>query len=757
MVEFALELDTPYSFAIENGFARTQRSTDFRILPGGELGTWLDPVSGVLMLYPSFLDNTFTGGLRPLSDFTTTATEGQWWAQVARGGEDGGVLAAAMLASLRPTGVDPTGLTLTSVAQALITIASSPTLQDTLVWAASGNFQIPRDGSFTIHYDTLNDEVMRHHNWFAVQWANVYCLFGMDGICSVYRYNDSSMQTYTQIDRFQYADTGEVMYRHAQFSFVPIPTVGLLIYHSYTERAPKTASSSAQSRALRGHVVPWQAGTDGSGNFYMFDASSINIAFNPYFRHVIGYQDVSFATSGGFVDAPFDPGYKPSVGPSAVQAITAQTGVGSVMAALYDPDGVTPWTAGSSQQGRVGMILSGTSTNTPFVLGYGVAIPPVMNTRNPGAVTIYNTTGRGQEDRLLHLNWEDTDDGRFDGQVTMQLYSAAAMKIAWRGDATWSLSADGVVFAGGFTVRGSWDIEPMEGTPGYYKVTVKLADMHARLKEGHYFIENALDGVTLAAAFNNVLSCTGFGNAGSLPPQAYTQEIPITSDGRSWKWQFREGDDADALFEILLFLMRRQQVEYVAAFDWADTGTWQVTTRPGSLGTTWAVWYLSPFSEDANTVGNVWWYGPGTKFTPESAEGNIVIAEGVLDPGPDGTRVPTVPLINLPSINDPTSPDYLGRALEIKYAVDNVEDIPTLQTIQRAIFDAATTRRLKGQIKIEMLQMALAPNTQVMVTDWNGSVIANAWIKKRHVVVNDPYGATMDLDVDTVWQGEVPR
>lgn len=767
-VNFALTLDPPFDFATENGYRRTQRSADFRVLPGAQGDksgqaptTWFEPISGVLMLRPNFLNDSYAGSMRPGSDFTTTATQGTWWQQVSRGGEDGGIAATQMFASLRPTGVDPTGITLTDIAAALTSIAASPTLQDTLVWAAQSNFQIPKDGSFTIHYDSMNDEVIRHNNWFVVAWDVVAVHFSMDGTCRVYQYNDSSQQDYTLVDQFSISDAGEMMNQHVQISFIPIPTAGLLVYHSYHERAMLNLFGSAQSNAGRGHLVPWAPKTDGSGNAYMFNASAWNLAVNPYFRHVWGYQDVQFLTAGSFIDDAFDPGYVPSVGPDALVPFVVQNGIGPIACNLYNPDGVTAWTPGSSQQGRMQMNLNGDAIHTPFVLGYGVSIPPVFQTRNPGAVTIYNQAGSGTGDRLLRLNGSDDSAGRFDGEVEMQLHSSQALAIAFRGDATWNLYADGQFYAGGLTVKDSWEVEPMEGPPGYYKATVKLADMHARLKEGHFFIENAMDGAYIGQVFNSILACCGFRPITAFPAGISANsgpQLPISADGRSWKWQFNEADDADMLFDIFLFMMKAQDTEYLAYFDWENTGLWQIYLKPGSMGSSWDVWTLSQYSADADLGSQVWWYGPGTKFEPQPPEGNVFMAEGVLDPGPHGKRISAgPPSINYDSLNNPSSPDYLGRRVVVKYPVDNVEDVPTLAKLQRAIFDAASRGRKKGNIHIESLNMALAPNVEVIILDGFGNVLQDCWIKRRHFVVTDPYDATMELEVDTVWEGEIPR
>jgi hypothetical protein len=761
MIQFGLTLDYPFQFASENGYRRTQRCQDFREKPGSNTNCWLDPVSGCLTLRPNFIDNTYKTGMHELEDFSVTEADPGWWHDVRRGGLNSGEPDAPMFTNVLGSGRDPTGIALTSVTNALPVLPGHGNTNDTLVWALASSFQLGNgvpDAGFTIHYDAVADEMLRYNNWLAVTWDLVVVHFSMEGTCRVFQYSDYSFQSYQEVYRFSFSDAGEVIGQHAQFSFVPIPTVGLLIYHSYHQRASDSASSSAQSTAVRGKVVPWNPRYDSHGNVYLFNPANVAIAINPYLQQVMGFQDVSFATSGTFVDDMFDLGYGPSVNPSTVGPIGAQTGVGSVTASLYAPDGTTAWATGS-RQARVGLALTGPGTNTPFVTGYGVAFPPVFGNssqRNP--VTIYTTTEENQGgDRLLRLEWTDDERGRFDAMVTLQIWSAQAFAIAMRGDATWLLTANGYPFTGGLTVRGSWRIEMMVGRPGYYKVEVKLADMHTRLSEGHYFIENAMDGAYLIDAMNSVVGCVGFPPFGSAPPQFSQIQIPITADGRSWKWQFREGDDADQLLDILLFMGRRQDEEYLAYFDFAGSGTWQAAAKPGpNAPNGYQTWTITPYLADANAEAQVWWMSR-LELMPEPPEGNYVLAEGVLNPGPHGARVPTDALQNLDSQNNPNSPDYMGRRVVVKVAEENMEDIPTLQRIGRAVFDAIATRRLKGTMETTSLQMGLAPNVLLILQDWWGYEIGRVWIKRRHVVVTDAIDAHMEFEVDSVWQGPVPR
>lgn len=753
MAQWLLTLDVPYVFAVEPGFQRDPHHREFRPQKDSFNNTYLEPATNLLMCMPSFMSRKFEDDFKPLTQWRTKSG---WW-QPSYRGQDQSATTANMFSAVKPANQDFLLIELL-IAVALVALDASAERYDDMKWVAESEFTLDVDEAFVIHYHTLGDEFRRKRNWFGVMWDDIMLHFSFDGRVRAYQYERGNLMTApTLIEEFVIASPGELLNKSGYFVFMPIPGYGLSVSHSRVPQKNIFSPGNVRSGVTRAHLLPWPKRTIG-GNDRLFEASKVRIAHNPYIPPVIGFQSVTY-TAGDYTDSIVDPGFKPSVAPSQLDAFHLTTGYGTATASLRKADNSGAWNIGD-QQGRVKVSLTPSPDNkhTPFVMFTDIAWDPVFATRLTTPLTLARFAEEGT-DRLLRLEWNEDERGRFEGKVRAMLSTEAGKNIALRGDATFRLqwrnneSESWQTLFGGFARE--WDIKirhsPDVGT--WFECDFALKGMEWRFRETHRLFEGAFDGASVGASVNMTLRANALPPLASVPTVAQNTLVPRPPDGKAWRHAPKEGDDSEEILRVLLLYLHTQGVEWRLPYDW-DAVTFVLEPRPrldGAEG-----WALVAYDELADASAHIWAYAGEVSenpiLRPKPPEANILILEGVTEPSGDGQRV-YAKSVNNDSLTNVNSPDYLGRALVAKVTLHGLADKPVLNIMARRLMDAVSHRRLPQTIPIEHLQMALRPNVEVTQYDGDGVVLMVGWIKQRTVVVEQEDLETMMLGVDSVYEG----
>jgi hypothetical protein len=232
----------------------------------------------------------------------------------------------------------------------------------------------------------------------------------------------------------------------------------------------------------------------------------------------------------------------------------------------------------------------------------------------------------------------------------------------------------------------------------------------------------------------------------------------------------------EAILQTFLLYARFQLLEYRLRFDW-PTQAWVLEHKPPCPALTQTVdgagnptdivptdastiWTLTAFNEEHDPAGQVARFMT-MRLSPEAPEGNRTYVYSPLSNSPGSQRVTSAPLTNFDSLNNPASPDYLGRVVAVGYKCVGISDQTQLNMMNRRLFEAIGRRRLKGTIEAQDYIPALAPCTyfNLRALDATGAraTIFSAWIKRRTVRVLDDEQETVSYEIDTNWTGELSQ
>lgn len=243
--EWRIRFDVPHNFAVAPGYARAQHCHDFREDKGTMQNTYRDPLTGVLMLRPSWMTEALAvaSHWKVLSDWQH---DPDYWQAVYGGPADQntGSPTARFYSTVYPQGGDfsansvqaGVGVSVLGITQ------TSARASDALYWGLQSNFTLARDEGFVYHYRTLAREYEYLNNWFGVQFADFYFHFSLDGICRVYQYLSGLSVAPTLIDEFSLASPGDLSGRDGYIIFQPIPAYGFCIVGLRTWTLPGAAS-----------------------------------------------------------------------------------------------------------------------------------------------------------------------------------------------------------------------------------------------------------------------------------------------------------------------------------------------------------------------------------------------------------------------------------------------------------------------------------------------------------------------------------
>lgn len=795
--KFRLTLDEPYDFAKEPGFHRSIHCHDFRedALSLVE-NTWRCPVTGLVFLRPSWLNEDYNAHFEPLASWTAQT---ELWETAKRSLDEisSSVSSAGLLSSAVPDLNSPIDWQVTTTA-AVLSLASLAE-SDELQWALESSFTLGEDEGFVLHANKLTDSMRRHKNWLAIGWDNLQVHIRPSGQVAIYRWADrgdkSDTATLELIEEVFLSSPGEMADKDTYFLFLPIPSRGLLIYSSHTPQRMASKISSARAGAVKGALIeiPSEDRPDSEGDFRLTRASKIAIALTktPRAAHVLGFHRLRFPLAGTYLDATFSFPYTPLVAPSVVNAVPLPTGRGSLTGTLVNTDNTALWAAGE-RQARIKAVFAnaGGGVYTPFLLATDVVFPRVMTTRDTTPLRLTNTGGTWSPgtvdeaatlDLLQSLEFSEDDTGRIEGKASVYGKSDHLKAILQRGDATWKLEflADADEATEWATISGGiarWEegvsVEPYDsGTDsavGFgrgtrrrmaYKATLQLSDMWSRFGEIHATQQGALDGLTIGQAINRVLQTSGFAAlGGTIPPEMDSITLPQVPKGENWRHGIQEGDEGGSILRQLLLYPRKQLTQFRMLYDW-DAAEWTCEKLSKLTGVDAIYWWFTPDQREAWGLDNPDGapdpefrieYLSGFTFRPRPPEANVVRPFGIEKPGADGKRVPGQPLQNKASLEDTESRDYLGRAIVATPVLAPLSDELTVSRFGRMVYEQIAHRRIGISIPASGYEPLLHPGTLCDVRSFNeagelATLFQGWWLRRKTTTV------------DYVGQGDIPQ
>jgi hypothetical protein len=709
---YRLKLDIPHQYAVEQGVLKSRYAQDFTDTPGGMVDTWRCPVTGVMMLTPSFRSRSFADDFKGLNNWTRKVVAIDHWRGISKS-----IDAFSMLSNMRPAGgtkffapLDPN-----IAAAAIFNVNASTSFYDELEWALVSNFQIGIDEAFCIHYRGLTDELLRKNNWMAIQWDDCYIHLSHQGHVTVCQYADrGDISAAPSVwHEFDIADPGDLLGKNGQMVFLPMPGRGLLMYHLLGGNKQNAFASNTGSFALKGsHLIPWPSRHIGNHD-RMFEASQVRIALNPYHAHNFGFSNVTFAASGNYLEEKFDPGYKPSLDPVDVGALTlAHFGANfsTIAIDLRKADNSGLWTAGTDRQGRVKIFLTTSDSRyTPFVYGWGVQWMPVFQTRDSIPVTIYDGTIEGEEedtylagDVWRRIEITDDSNGNVEGTADLKIETALACKIVERGDSTWQLeySEDEeddeawTIYYGGLC---KFEPPVMQYHPDWGMFLLVRARLHGqeeRFEEIPNTLGTAFDSGTLATCFNLVLNTSGFNAIADedFPAAFLNIRIPPLAQGSNWRFHPRFGDTYKHIIALLMFLSRTQNNEYKRIYDW-ENGVWTVVRRPhgeeeDGENLNWRLTYNQDEEDHENQIG---FYCEEMRVEYQPVEATSFQVLGVVQEGEGQPAVYPSGEIRHDSaitdyeIDDEFNFEYTGRMKGARFVVPGCGSIELANEIARKV------------------------------------------------------------------------
>jgi hypothetical protein len=751
-MHWRLKIDVPYDFAVEPGIQMATHCRDFRPEAGALADTYRDPTTGVVMLRPSFLKREWFNYAKGLDQFRYNP---QFWQSSLRG-SDGYELTGAFT-NIVPAGSTPALIEiLTDVA--IIAIQNIPA-GDTLKWSFETKFNLTVDEGFVLHVHALADELMRKNNWLYVQWDDIGIHFSAQGLARVYKYTRGDLTLPPkQVYEFTFCNPAELKSKNSFFVFIPVPTLGLLFYHSLAKPSVAVEAGNAEMMTGRGHLIPWETRPLANGDGTLFDPSPARFAINPYQRYHFVFASIRYPPFGTFTDAPFDFGFKPgTIAPACAPILLkANSTWGAASSALRKEDDSGAWALGE-RKARVKTTLTTTSeAHTPFLYGYGVAREGIRSTRGTTSLLV---------PRVLKLEWSEDSTGVMEGEAECILEGAAAEAIAERGDTTFLLekSADAQTWQthlGG--IASEWNLSAsVDGAERWhYRARCRLLGMHELLRERRMLQRTAFDGLTMIEALNVGMRVGGFPPITTYPPQLDALRIPLSPGGAQWRHAPKEGDDLWSVLRKLLLLGRGQYREYLLAYDWSSQA-WTVVLRPRDDLTRWR---LTPRSSSHNPATRTLKYDQ-FHIEPEPPEANVLCLAGATTADNQGYRITNI-TSNQDSVSNPASPDYLGRVRTALYTCKELSDQAEVNKMLRRLSEILLYRTLKSSVNLSYYHDALPVNARVEVLDMQGIARPEAmWVKRRTVVITPGnyggihgaagYAETTTLELDSIWENDV--
>lgn len=790
-----LRLDPPHEACLRVGFARA--SLMGNVSPSLKLstGTWQDPLTGLVLLRPSFFDDRFAESFKPLSQWTHQT---DFWRESKRAidalAAGGSTVSPTVISLVRPVDGGGVGTLVdiaTSVTIAAISLAGLY-VEDALVAALESTFTHPEDAGFVIHARLHTDPVRRYKNWFGVQWGNYFLHVSLQGKVGLYHYTSGLASSPSLVEEWQLFEPGSVAARDHYFMVLPIPGYGFCVYHSLSATRLALGLSSANAEATQGHLFKTETLTAVGGYSYINPASKVVIYLNksPRVSHDIAFAPITFPAEGEFAGELFDIGVRMDDNPDTLSlgVLPSRASVISATTPTLVDDDLSSWTIGnpaipgSGRQGRVKVALTRVDEwHSPFIYSTFVAWDPIRQLRDPGIVEMDDVP-------LLSFTQEDT--GRWEGKAVVRAWSSAMKRIIERGDAYFIVerqdAAEGdwtTEFGGIARVEAGAEAHIVNGR-FEYQATLSLTDMSARLKESSCLWQTAFDGLTLRSAIDTVLLSVGETTLASVPSRFDTLTIPATQESRNWQNGPNVGEDGNEIVRKFLALARRQRTEARLVHTWGSVltgtgGSWKVEDKPRDTAEE-ATWTLTDkiTEEDieARLVGIVRKDEEPSRlfaFSPTPPAANVLQVYGVkgTESG-KSEKLPGLPIENWFSLRTDTSREYLGRTVTSYPLVSGISEPAVLDRIARAVFDLACQWKLGLTVELTRWVEALTPACYIsgiryeeagaMQTltfsdeDSYRSPSSGLWVRRRRVTQTDcARAARIELDLSTQWESGI--
>ena len=762
-----LTLDYPWRFCTQPGFQHAVQASGFRPLKDSYNNTHRDGLTGVVTLRPSILTPDFINDFRGLSEWRHEAA---YWREIRRARSASGF--ASMYSTVSPAGSAAGNIELlTNIA--ILAVEASDLANDQLKWALQSSFFHGEDQGFVIHYSPLSDPFARKRNWFALAIWDIGIHFSQSGEVRVFRYDMANMSAFpTFVERFNIASPGELMGSEGYFWVRPMPGLGgICLYHSANPDKAAVFSSDTENAATRGHFIKWLEYTDVYGVPHLLGPSMVSLAINPHESYALGFQAVTYPATGTYADAIVDPIYRPLL-PAQVSAKTTPGLVADLPAAFLKTDLSAPFDPATDRQGRVSVTLATSDPNrTPYLYSYGVGWPAVFGTRDTTPVPVLPVSG-SSNDKILRLEYTQTEENRFEGEAKVFLSSAAAKTVAARGDTTFKLERwNGVTWAtifGGLALftPSSVDTADFGGKTYVSNATIKLRDFASRLEEVHVYRKGAADGLLFSEACNLVIGGGGFAPipAAGFPAVFLQKRLPPPDDNREWAFAPKPQDDGMQILRVFLLFLRAQFTEWLLDFDFAtgngETG-WRFVQKPRDVSDG-ATWTLTPFPDEAANPRTLV-YLENPDFATIPPECNALSVFGLDDRDKNRSQLLTLQrLTNQASVSDNTSPDYLGRVVMGAAVFRGITTREELGPMGRRLFEAICHQRRQATLRVSGDPTGLLPNTFCLVRGHHRvtgarTTMGSYWLKRKTLVIDQDGVPVTTLHMDSQWEGNMEK
>jgi hypothetical protein len=779
-----LTLDPSHTYAVEQGAIASRYAQDFTDTADGMSGTFRCPATGLVMLEPSFQKRDFGSDFKGLGNFRRNEADAIFWRNLAKS-----IDSVAMFSNVKPVGQDRFFIPLATAIK-LTTFAAADASADNLDWAFESLFSLGVDEAFAIHYRGLTDELLRKNNWMYIQWDNIAIHISHAGHVRVCWYPDrGDLEGDTIVTHeFDISQPGDLLGKNGMFVFLPIPRHGLVMYHLLSAANFGTTATNTRNYTRKSaHVIPWTERVIGDYS-RLFEPSVVRLALNPFHANVIGYQSVTFETSGTYLEQVFDPHYRPSLSPDdiAAQYLDNFGGrFGTVSANLRNKDNSGNWTAGTDRQGRIRFDLATSDTRyTPFVYGWGVQWFPVFQTRAPGAVEITD----GYEDVLQRLEFTEDSEGHFSGSCRLKVQTKAAATVVERGRGTFQIeySDDGedwTIYYGGIIKFGKPSMQYHPDWGFFWQVEAALHGQEERFNELPNTLGTAFDSLTIGECFNLVMRTAGFS---AIPeddmPAALTNiRVQALQQGTNFRFHPRPGDKYKQVLRLLLFLARTQNNEYKMRYDWEEE-VWTVTRRSHGEDEddTWTLTYDQELEDLENNVA--FCAAPlEIEYQPVEATSFTVVGVAERSDIKEGTAVvyESTPITNDSAkfdaeIAGEPNYDFTGMEIGVRILAPGVASVDEANSIARKINPRFFHRNVMAVVMIapghfnrHALETFL-PDTKVILTlppyvETPGDRTYTQWVKIRTVIVEGDDAGPIDgmaneraiFHMDAIWENPI--
>jgi hypothetical protein len=771
------------TFDVENrmtqrpGFAQSPYGTNITqyIKSSDDEQTWQEPITGMMMLKPSFLTADWSNANHWYDESAITRDE-PYWELMWHGNVESSDPAfnGKFLASETPTLGTKILPPISGAVHVPKYVTSSGYANDKIVigMQTATGANTYKDEGFVINWKIASREVMtnkyRNCLYIAIEKLGVHIDF--TGKCSVYWYDDPVSGVYTTatlVDSFDIGSITEMTGKWQTLSILPIPQMGVLITnHTTKSTVQKSFKSSADSKSIAGKLVQVPLRT-ASGNPYVVDAGKLELGFNPDFRnltyhiaiHRVRYPVTAEGGSGyRFLTQVYDPGYVPATSPASHTIGAYQTNAAtSASVSLVDSD-VGTYDVGTDRFFRHKVLMStSNAVYTPMLYGVYLRWDNLRVTRSTTPVLI---------DRYSHLEFFDDDLAYGGGRVRATHTTQAEIAIVERGDTTYKIertddptvaSPTWVVQQTGWARLGSCDVYlDNAGTNSFayrYEADWELTSEIGRFNEVNQYLHTAFDGNSVASAVNNVLNAAGYDPIPTvdLPADAINTTVPVPPRGQSWRHGTKTGDRGDKIIRQLLMLLRKQFIEYRLRWDQVNY-KWVLEQKPAHNAAT--IWKFVPNPADHNVATNKICVGESPKvysITVQPPETNFINGVGTTTAQNDAARVPAShPLINRDSIFNASSPDYLGRIItSMPIFVPYLEPSDILK-MSRRVYDAAAVRRFQLKVCSFYYVDGFQPGARCRMLMVNGvdTDYDDLYMKRRTVVISRDSGGVVAPKVE---------